>query len=219
MLFYPNSRLNLQAELVANINDKENLTKLVDMMYQLMRRKKGIGLAATQVNVQKRLFIMDKLDINDLDTTASDKANIKNKEMHLKQDNINNTISEEEIEQTKNTTLDNQTSAIHAENTTDSNNMLDNINVFINPIILDYSEKTSYKEGCLSVPNIYEDVTRHKNIKLQYIDLAGNTQIQNYSGLAAICIQHEIDHLNGITFVQHLSEMKQYLINQKLSKR
>ena len=88
----------------------------------------------------------------------------------------------------------------------------------INPEIIETSETTTYNEGCLSVPEINEVVNRHKNIKVKVQDEKGNERIIDASGLFAICIQHEIDHLNGILFIDRLSRLKRELLKSKLKK-
>ena len=81
----------------------------------------------------------------------------------------------------------------------------ENLLEIINPVITDKSGETSYQEGCLSVPKFYEDVTRYEKIKLNYQDRHGNTKSLEADDLLAIAIQHEMDHLEGILFIDHLS--------------
>lgn len=91
--------------------------------------------------------------------------------------------------------------------------------VFINPkITVRSSDKTKGQEGCLSVPGIYDDVERHTSVTVQALDENGKNFELEADGLLAICIQHEIDHLNGRVFVQHLSRMKQGRILNKIRK-
>jgi peptide deformylase len=89
----------------------------------------------------------------------------------------------------------------------------------INPRILMKEGETVHEEGCLSVPGIYDKVTRAEHVRVQAANLAGETFELDASGLLAICIQHEIDHLDGKVFVEYLSRLKQSRIKRKLSKQ
>ncbi|MCP1288606.1 MULTISPECIES: peptide deformylase [Chromobacterium] len=91
--------------------------------------------------------------------------------------------------------------------------------VFINPEILSKDGETEYEEGCLSVPGIYDKVTRAERVKVRALDRNGKPFELEADGLLAICIQHEIDHLDGKVFVEYLSQMKQTRIKTKLKKR
>ncbi|OYY95264.1 MAG: peptide deformylase [Hydrogenophilales bacterium 28-61-23] len=93
------------------------------------------------------------------------------------------------------------------------------LHTFINPRILLKEGEIVHEEGCLSVPGIYDKVTRAEHIRVQATDLAGETFELEANGLMAICIQHEIDHLNGKVFVEYLSRLKQTRIKSKLSKQ
>jgi peptide deformylase len=91
--------------------------------------------------------------------------------------------------------------------------------VFINPVLFDPSEEHSvYSEGCLSVPDIYADVERPAAISLRWQDLDGATHEEALTGLMATCLQHEIDHLEGILFIDHLSRLKRNMALKKLEK-
>jgi peptide deformylase len=91
--------------------------------------------------------------------------------------------------------------------------------VFINPEILWSSEDLSvYEEGCLSIPDIHEDVERPARVTVRYRDLAGNLKEAQAEGLFATCIQHEIDHLNGVLFIDHISKLKRDRIVKKFAK-
>ena len=91
--------------------------------------------------------------------------------------------------------------------------------IFINPEILDPAEeKGTYQEGCLSVPDIYADVDRPKACRVRWQDLEGNDHEEAMDGLMAVCIQHEMDHLNGILFIDHLSRLKRQMALKKLEK-
>ncbi len=90
---------------------------------------------------------------------------------------------------------------------------------FVNPEILDPSEETSlYQEGCLSVPEFYEDVERSARCRIRFLDYNGNPQTIDAEGLLATCIQHEMDHLNGVLFIDHISRLKRDRIIRKLKK-
>lgn len=91
--------------------------------------------------------------------------------------------------------------------------------VFINPEILDPAEElATYQEGCLSVPEIYADVDRPARCRVRYQDLDGATHEEDMEGLMATCIQHEMDHLEGILFIDHLSRLKRNMAMKKLQK-
>ena len=90
---------------------------------------------------------------------------------------------------------------------------------FVNPEILETNEtKAPYQEGCLSVPDIYDDVERPTEAKIRYLDYDGKEVVEDASGLYAVCIQHEMDHLNGVLFIDHLSRLKRQRYIQKVKK-
>ncbi len=92
--------------------------------------------------------------------------------------------------------------------------------VFINPEIIQSSEETSvYEEGCLSIPDYYEEVTRPARVKVRYMDIKGAMQEMDADGLMATCIQHEIDHLNGKLFIDYLSKLKRDRVMTKFRKQ
>lgn len=95
----------------------------------------------------------------------------------------------------------------------------DQLLVMINARILSRNGAQEGEEGCLSVPGIYDKVERAERVTVQYLDLAGNEQILEAEGLLAVCIQHELDHLNGRVFVDYLSQLKQTRIKSKLLKQ
>ena len=91
--------------------------------------------------------------------------------------------------------------------------------VFINPEITWASEeKSTYEEGCLSIPEYYEEVERPAVVKVKYLDLEGKAREVEAGGLLATCLQHEIDHLNGILFIDHISKLKRDRITKKFAK-
>mgnify|MGYP001248674973 CR=1 FL=1 len=93
------------------------------------------------------------------------------------------------------------------------------LRAFINPQIIRRDGQQEGEEGCLSVPGIYDTVTRAEQVTVRYLDLDGKEQTLDAEGLLAVCIQHEIDHLNGKVFVQYLSQLKQTRIKSKLAKQ
>lgn len=90
---------------------------------------------------------------------------------------------------------------------------------FINPEIIEFSkDKTPYNEGCLSFPGARAEVIRPDSITIKFLDYNGVEQVKNFTGISATCIQHEIDHLNGITFVDRISSLKREMIMKKIKK-
>ncbi len=158
ILEFPDSRLRTTAKPVAVVDD--SIRKLIDDMFETMYAAPGIGLAATQVNVHKRLVVID--------------------------------VSEDKSQPL----------------------------VFINPEIsvLDGPDY-EYDEGCLSVPGFYETVSRPENITVTALDRDGNSFEMKPEGLLAVCIQHELDHLNGKLFVDYLTPLKRKRIRTKLEKQ
>lgn len=156
VLHFPDPRLRNKALPVENVDD--NIRSLIDSMFETMYDAPGIGLAAVQVNVPKRVIVVD--------------------------------ISEE-----KNAPQ-----------------------CFINPQILAREGEEQFEEGCLSVPGIYEPVKRSKSIKVQALDREGKPFELETDGLLAVCIQHEMDHLDGKLFVDYLSEIKRTRIRKKMEK-
>src|SRR6267143_419388 len=91
--------------------------------------------------------------------------------------------------------------------------------VFINPeITWSSEEKSLYEEGCLSIPDVHEDVERPAQVKIRYLDLEGKPHEEDAEGLFATCIQHEVDHLNGVLFIDHISKLKRDRIVKKFTK-
>ena len=93
------------------------------------------------------------------------------------------------------------------------------LQVFINPVLMSSDGSQLGEEGCLSVPGIYDKVERAERVRVRYLDLDGREQTLDAEGLLAVCLQHEIDHLNGHVFVDHLSLLKQNRIKNKLAKQ
>lgn len=101
----------------------------------------------------------------------------------------------------------------------DTSETRDALLVLINPEILEHEGAQVGEEGCLSVPGIYDKVERAEQVTVRYLDLDGKTQTLTADGLLAVCIQHEMDHLQGKVFVEHLSKLKQMRIRSKLAKQ
>ena len=90
---------------------------------------------------------------------------------------------------------------------------------FINPKVINYSQELSeYEEGCLSLPNQFAKIIRPRKIQVSYLDVNGKTIIKDFQGLEATCLQHEIDHLNGKLFIDHISKLRKNIILKKLKK-
>jgi peptide deformylase len=155
----PDKRLRLKSEPIKRID--AGVRKLVDDMFETMYDAPGIGLAAIQIGVAKRVVILDLS---------------KKEEEHRPQ-------------------------------------------VFINPEITWKSEaKSTYEEGCLSIPEYYEEVERPAEVKVKYLDLDGKAHEDEVKGLFATCLQHEIDHINGVLFIDHISKLKRDRITKKFAK-
>jgi len=101
----------------------------------------------------------------------------------------------------------------------DASETRDQLLTLINPVILEQDGLQVCEEGCLSVPGIYDKVARAEHIVVAYLDLEGAAQTVEAVGLLAVCLQHEIDHLRGQVFVEHLSQLKQLRIRNKLAKQ
>jgi len=155
----PDKRLRLVSEPVKRID--AGIRKLVDAMFETMYAAPGIGLAAIQVGVAKRVTTLDL-------------------------------SKKEEAQEPR---------------------------VFINPEITWASkEKAIHEEGCLSIPEYYEEVERPVQVKVRYLDLDGKAHEIEVDGLFATCLQHEIDHINGVLFIDHISKLKRDRVIKKFSK-
>jgi peptide deformylase len=159
ILKLPDKRLRLVSEPVKRID--AGIRALVEDMFETMYDAPGIGLAAIQVGVAKRVVTTDLSKKEDLHEPR----------------------------------------------------------VFINPEITWASkEKSTHEEGCLSIPEYYEEVERPLQVKVKYLDLDGKTQEIEASGLFATCLQHEIDHINGVLFIDHISKLKRDRVIKKFTK-
>jgi peptide deformylase len=159
ILTAPDPRLKAVSKPVVRVDDEAR--KLIDDMIESMYAADGIGLAAVQIGVPKRVIVMD------LDQKDGKK----------------------------------------------------NPRVFVNPKILWASEETAtFEEGCLSVPEIWEDVERPARIRAEYLDRDGDLRSLEAEGLLATCLQHEMDHLEGVLFIDHISKLKRSIALRKLQK-
>jgi peptide deformylase len=156
ILHFPDPRLRNRAEAVDVVDD--GVRRLIDDMFETMYEAPGIGLAAVQVNVPRRVIVVD--------------------------------VSEER----------NQPIA------------------FVNPEIVAAEGVEEMDEGCLSVPGVYETVQRAERVRVRALDRDGAAFEMDLDGLTAVCVQHEIDHLDGKLFVDYLSNLKRQRIRKKLEK-
>jgi|TARA_B110000046_G_scaffold130966_1_gene137439 peptide deformylase len=159
ILTEPNKLLRQVSKSVEKVGDEERA--LMDDMLDTMYDAPGIGLAAVQIGVPKRIIVMD--------------------------------ISRDENKKEP--------------------------RYFVNPVIKNKNdEKAKYEEGCLSVPNQFAEIERPNECEIEYLDYDGKKKLLKADGLLATCIQHEMDHLEGILFIDYLSKLKKSIIIKKLSK-
>ena len=157
ILTEPDQLLRQISKPVEKVGIKEK--KLMDDMLDTMYHAKGIGLAAIQIGIPKRIIVMD--------------------------------IGKEKEEPM----------------------------YFVNPVIINKDPvKATYEEGCLSVPNQFAEIDRPSKCEVEYLDYNGKKQFLKADGLLATCIQHEMDHLEGVLFIDYLSKLKKSMIIKKLSK-
>lgn len=169
LIIAPDPRLKQVSAPVEKITPE--LQNFMRDMLETMYENKGLGLAAVQVGVHKRILVMDIAQGS------------------IRYDGTHNPDAEPEPL------------------------------YLINPEIIEESEELfTFEEGCLSFPAQFAEVERPRKVKVQYQDFFGKTQTQTFENLASVCIQHEIDHLNGVTFVDYLSKMKREYIIKKLDK-
>jgi len=160
IIIEPDPILRKTSEPIEKVDN--SIRKLMQEMLETMYDARGIGLAAIQIGIPKRIIVMD--------------------------------ISKE--------------------------NEKRNPMFFVNPVIKNkHIEKSIYEEGCLSVPNYFAEIDRPKQCELEYLDYYGKKIILKAEGLFATCIQHEMDHLDGILFIDYLSKLKKTMIVKKLSKQ
>lgn len=157
ILRYPDPRLHTKATPVVSVDD--SIRQLASDMAETMYAAPGVGLAATQVDVHKRLVVID---------VTEDKSGLL---------------------------------------------------ILINPEIIAKRGEKKCEEGCLSVPGIYEEVSRAEWVRVRALNAQGETFEFEAEGLLAVCVQHELDHLDGKVFVEYLSLLKQNRVKSKLTKR
>ena len=159
ILTEPNKLLRQISKPIKSVGDEER--RLMDDMLDTMYAAPGIGLAAIQIGVPKRIIVMD--------------------------------ISRDEDKKEP--------------------------RYFVNPVIKNKNDITSkYEEGCLSVPDQFAEIERPNECEVEYLDYNGKKQLLKADGLLATCIQHEMDHLEGVLFIDYLSKLKKSMIIKKLSK-
>ena len=165
ILEVPDPRLREISKPVEQVDDE--VRSLVADMFETMYDAPGIGLAAIQVGVPKRILVIDLQE-------------------PLEEDG-------EPVREPR---------------------------IFINPEILEHSEQdVPYTEGCLSVPDQYAEVDRPDRIRARWLELDGKVREEEITGLLATCLQHEMDHLNGVLFIDHLSRLKRDMILRKIAKQ
>jgi len=159
ILIIPDKRLRLKSEAVKAAD--KSLRALIDDMFETMYAAPGIGLAAVQIGVPRRVVTVD-------------------------------IAKKDEPKQPQ---------------------------VFINPeVVWASDEKATYEEGCLSIPEYYEEVERPRAVKVRFLDLDLKPQEIEVDGLLATCLQHEIDHTNGVLFIDHISKLKRDMVMKKFKK-
>lgn len=156
ILIFPDDKLRTVAKAVETVDD--GVRSLVDDMFETMYDAPGVGLAATQVNVHRRVVVIDVSEHKDQPLTL------------------------------------------------------------INPEIISLEGEAQGEEGCLSIPGIYENVKRAEKIKFSALDRDGNHYEMDADGLLSVCVQHEVDHLDGKMFVDYLSALKRRRIKKKMLK-
>ena len=176
ILTEPNKILRKKSLRVENVH--KDIQQLMDDMLETLYAAPGIGLAAIQVGVAKKVIVMD------ISRSRNDIGRDKND------------INKNEDKETKKPMY------------------------FVNPeIIWKSKDKFTYEEGCLSLPNQFAEIDRSKQCHIKYLNYNGQPQELRANGLLATCIQHEIDHLEGILFIDYLSKLKKEMIIKKLSKQ
>ena len=186
---YPAAVLKRVAAPVTTFDNE--LKNLCQDMIKTMYHAPGIGLAAPQIGISKRIFVLD------VDYERKRKNEI-NKDSDGEDSEENGEEAEDQI--------------IEIQGLRPK--------IYINPEIVSVEGDTSYQEGCLSLPGIFDDVKRHKKIQMKYQDLHGEEHLENADDLLSICMQHETDHLNGVMFIERLSQLKfSFYRNQFIKKK
>lgn len=193
ILKYPDERLRIVSQPVDSVT--QEIRTLVNDMIETMIAANGIGLAAPQIGEHKQVVVIARSIIE-----AMEQEEETEEDMNIEEE----IFSEEEIVE-----IDSQEQEEHE---------LECL-ILINPIIELRGESITYQEGCLSVPEYRELVTRKSIVVLRAIDIDGNPYELEAEGLLAICIQHELDHLEGKLFIDRLSFLKRSLYEKKIMKR
>lgn len=162
ILNYPDKRLRQKSKEVVNFD--EDLHKFLDSMFETMRFRKGVGLAAIQVNKPLRILLVN--------------------------------VPRESEEEARD----------------------EDLYEIINPVFLKQDGEILWEEGCLSVPNFYEQIKRYDEVSIAYKDRFGNDKILQAQGFLSVAIQHEIDHLNGILFVDKLPILRRKKFEKELKR-
>ena len=171
ILTEPNKLLREKSLVVEEVD--EDLQKLMNDMLETMYAAPGIGLAAIQVGVPKRVIVLDIGWRNESESTNDEKQVVRKNPVY-----------------------------------------------FVNPeIIIKSTNNSTYEEGCLSVPGQFAEIERPDKCRIKYLDYYGQSKELTVEGMLATCIQHEMDHLEGILFIDYLSKLKKSMILKKLSKQ
>lgn len=162
VLIYPNPNLLVPSSEITDFGP--DLNALIDEMADVMHEKGGIGLAAPQIDIRQRIFILS-------------------------------------------------TNPFHSKN-----EPANSIKAFINPKIIKTEGSGVFSEGCLSFPGVFQIITRPEIVTIEYDNILGETITETYGGIIARIIQHETEHLDGETFLKHLSALKKDIISRKMKK-
>jgi peptide deformylase len=168
ILTYPDARLAQKSKPVATVDDE--IKKLIDDMFETMYASDGVGLAAPQVGVHKRIIVVD---CGPRPENEDENTPLAPREPHA----------------------------------------------LVNPEVVTKEGEITWEEGCLSVPGYVDEVLRAEKVTVRGMNRAGEQITIEATGLLAVCLQHEIDHLDGVLFVDRLSRLKQAMVKKKLRKR
>ncbi len=215
ILVIPNKKLRQVAKPVATIDAR--LRTLADDMLETMYAAPGIGLAAPQIGIMQRLIVLDVTHAR----TPADAGDIADSN-DIGDSNSNSIDNSAEIDKANNAVKTKRggghrgTDDAQAAATPPPYDPL----VLINPRVISCSQELSiYEEGCLSIPEVYEDVARPAACVVTYKDLDGVEQTRACEGVLATCVQHEIDHLDGKLFIDYLSRLKRGRIEKRFQKQ
>ncbi len=166
ILTFPNPKLAIKAQPVETVD--ASITELVDDMFETMYEAEGVGLAAPQVGISKRIIVLD---------------------CGVREDSDERPLAPVEPY------------------------------AIVNPVVVEGDGKMMWEEGCLSVPGYTDEVERAARVRVEGLDKHGEPLVIEAEGLLAVCLQHEIDHLEGVLFVDRLSRLKSSMVKKKLKKR